>query len=127
MAVTMDWLSREKMTTAWRWGIPLVAAIVVVDQLTKAWVLATPEFRAIDCLTGAAPCGRTWIAARRLDRLEVHAQGPARRGRQWPLRGAAPHGDVLWERRHAGGAARSEGAKAWRREALTVLAMRWTV
>jgi signal peptidase II len=58
MAFSMDWLSREKMTTAWRWGIPLVIAIVVVDQLTKAWVLGTPEFRAIDCLTGAAPCGR---------------------------------------------------------------------
>lgn len=62
MAVTMDWLSREKMTKAWRWGIPLVIALVVVDQLTKAWVLATPEFRALDCLTGAAPCGRIEIS-----------------------------------------------------------------
>lgn len=62
MAVTMDWLSREKMTTAWRWGIPLVIAIVVVDQLTKAWVLATPEFRALDCLTGVAICGRIEIS-----------------------------------------------------------------
>ncbi|MEY4783605.1 MAG: hypothetical protein RIR41_1540 [Pseudomonadota bacterium] len=63
MAVTMDWLSREKMTTAWRWGIPLVIAIVVLDQLTKAWVLGAPEFRAMDCLVGAAPCGRIEISA----------------------------------------------------------------
>ncbi len=58
MAVTMDWISRDKMTRAWRWGIPLIIAIVVVDQLTKAWVLGNPEFRAIDCLNRLAPCGR---------------------------------------------------------------------
>ncbi len=57
MTVAMDWLSKEKMTRAWRWGIPLSVLIVIVDQLTKAWVLATPDFRALDCLAGG-PCGR---------------------------------------------------------------------
>lgn len=58
MAATMDWLSREKMTRAWRWGIPLIIGIVILDQLSKAWVLATPEFRAVDCLNLSVPCGR---------------------------------------------------------------------
>jgi signal peptidase II len=58
MAVTMDWLARDKMTRAWRWGIPLVVGIIVLDQLSKLWVLGTPEFRAIDCLNGLAACGR---------------------------------------------------------------------
>ncbi len=57
MAVTMDWLSREKMTRSWRWAIPLIVVIVVLDQLSKAWVLATPEFRALECLDGLARCG----------------------------------------------------------------------
>lgn len=61
MALTLDWLSKEKMTRAWRWGIPLVVLIVIVDQLTKAWVLATPEFRALDCLAGG-PCGRIEVS-----------------------------------------------------------------
>jgi signal peptidase II len=63
MAVTLDWLSRDKMTRAWRWGIPLIVAIVVVDQLTKAWVLATPEFAALDCLAQRVPCGGIEISA----------------------------------------------------------------
>lgn len=62
MAVTMDWLSREKMTTAWRWGIPVIIAVIVLDQLTKAWVLATPDFRALECLEGIARCGRIEIS-----------------------------------------------------------------
>lgn len=62
MAVTMDWLSKDKMTRAWRWGIPLIIVIVVLDQLTKAWVLGTPELRALDCLVGAAPCGRIEVS-----------------------------------------------------------------
>ena len=91
MAVTMDWLSREKMTTAWRWGIPLVIAIVVLDQLTKAWVLGTPEFRAMDCLVGAAPCGRIEISAlmdfsmiwnRGVSFGAMQVDGHRRRGRQ---------------------------------------------
>lgn len=57
MAVTMDWLSREKMTRSWRWAIPLIVVIVVLDQLSKAWVLATPDFRALECLDGLARCG----------------------------------------------------------------------
>ncbi len=57
MAVAMDWLSREKMTREWRWGVPLILAIIALDQLTKAWVLATPAFNALECLPGTAPCG----------------------------------------------------------------------
>lgn len=62
MAVTMDWLARDKITRAWRWGIPLIIAIIVLDQLSKAWVLGSPEFRAIDCLNGLAPCGRIEVS-----------------------------------------------------------------
>jgi signal peptidase II len=63
MAVTMDWISRDKMTTAWRWGIPLIIAIVVLDQLSKAWVLSTPEFRALDCLALTVQCGRVEVSS----------------------------------------------------------------
>ena len=63
MAGTMDWISRDKMTRAWRWGIPLIIAIVVMDQLSKAWVLATPDFRAIDCLNRVANCGRVELSS----------------------------------------------------------------
>ncbi|MEZ6030539.1 MAG: signal peptidase II [Hyphomonadaceae bacterium] len=62
MAVTMDWLSREKMTRSWRWAIPLIVAIVALDQLTKAWVLGTPDFRALECLAGG-PCGRIELSS----------------------------------------------------------------
>jgi len=31
----MDWLSREKMTRSWRWGIPLILGMIVLDQLSK--------------------------------------------------------------------------------------------
>jgi signal peptidase II len=57
MAVTMDWLSRDKMTREWRWGVPLIFAIVVLDQLTKAWVLSAADFRALECLH-TLPCGK---------------------------------------------------------------------
>jgi len=57
MAVTMDWLSREKITRAWRWAIPLIVLIVAFDQLSKAWVLATPDFRALECLDVLTRCG----------------------------------------------------------------------
>ena len=62
MAVTMDWISRDKVTRSWRWGIPLIIAIVVVDQLSKAWVLGNPDFRAVDCLNGLASCGRVELS-----------------------------------------------------------------
>jgi signal peptidase II len=53
----MEWLSREKMTREWRWGVPAIIAIIVVDQLSKAWVMATPAFNAMGCLTGNGSCG----------------------------------------------------------------------
>ncbi len=63
MAVTMDWLSRDKMTRAWRWGIPLIIGIVVLDQLSKAWVLGNPQFNALNCLPQTAPCGRVEVSS----------------------------------------------------------------
>jgi len=58
----MDWLSQFKITGSWRWAIPLIVLIVVWDQLSKAWVLTSPDFRALDCLSGQAPCGRIEIS-----------------------------------------------------------------
>jgi len=58
MAVTMDWLSRDKITRHWRWGLPLIAGIIALDQLSKAWVVATPALKALDCLNGESACGR---------------------------------------------------------------------
>ena len=63
MAVTMDWLSREKITRAWRWGVPLIIGIVVLDQLSKAWVLGNPQFNALNCLALTAPCGRVEVSS----------------------------------------------------------------
>lgn len=63
MTVKMDWLAKDKITKAWRWGIPLIGAIVVLDQLSKQWVLGNPTFRAIDCLNGLAPCGRVEVSS----------------------------------------------------------------
>lgn len=104
MAVTMDWLSREKMTRAWRWGIPLIVAIVIIDQLTKAWVLATPEFNALNCLQGNMLCGRmelspvldfsmTWN--RGVSFGVMQAEGLARWG-LFVLIGAIAVGFTLW-------------------------------
>ena len=62
MAVTMDWLSREKMTRAWRWGIPLILAMIALDQITKAWVLGTPELNALGCLQENRMCGRIEVS-----------------------------------------------------------------
>lgn len=58
MAVTMDWLNREKMTRQWRWGVPLIAAIILLDQLTKAWVLGSSALNAMDCLPNTSLCGK---------------------------------------------------------------------
>jgi signal peptidase II len=58
MAVTMDWLSREKMTRSWRWGIPLILGMIVLDQLSKAWVLGVPELNAMGCLPDNRMCGK---------------------------------------------------------------------
>ena len=58
MAQTMEWLSREKMTREWRWGVPLIFALIVLDQLTKAWVLAKADLRALECLPNTSMCGK---------------------------------------------------------------------
>lgn len=62
MAVTMDWLSREKMTRSWRWGIPLILGMIALDQITKAWVLATPELNALGCLPDNMMCGQIKVS-----------------------------------------------------------------
>jgi signal peptidase II len=56
MAVTVDWLSRDKITREWRWGVPLIVAIIVLDQIAKAWVLGTPAFNAVECLHNNGLC-----------------------------------------------------------------------
>jgi signal peptidase II len=50
-------ISRETMTRHWRWGLPLAAGIVAVDQITKTLVLADARFNALACLDRSAPCG----------------------------------------------------------------------
>ncbi len=58
MAAAMDILPRDKITREWRWGVPLIVAIIVLDQITKAWVLGNSAFHAMDCLPNTALCGR---------------------------------------------------------------------
>lgn len=52
----MDLISREKMTREWRWGVPLIIGIVILDQIAKAWVLGTPAFNALECLHSTTLC-----------------------------------------------------------------------
>lgn len=59
MTVTaMDWFSREKMTREWRWGVPLIIAIIVLDQISKAWILGSSAFNALGCLPDTSLCGK---------------------------------------------------------------------
>jgi len=58
MAAATDLLSREKITREWRWGVPLIVAIVVLDQISKAWVLGHSAFNALECLPNTALCGK---------------------------------------------------------------------
>ncbi len=62
MKVATDWLPRDKITRQWRWGLPLVAAIIALDQLTKSMVLGEPGFGAMECLTGVSSCGGVVLA-----------------------------------------------------------------
>ncbi len=55
---TIDWLDRSKMTRHWIWGLPLAVAIVVLDQLSKAWILGVDQLNGLNCLHGAEPCGK---------------------------------------------------------------------
>jgi signal peptidase II len=57
MEDTMQAVSRGKMTREWRWGVPLIIAIIALDQMSKAWVLGHSAFNAMSCLDGAQPCG----------------------------------------------------------------------
>jgi signal peptidase II len=56
--VIQDWLPRDKVTRQWRWGLPLVAGIIALDQIAKAMVMGEPAFNAMGCLAGNTPCGR---------------------------------------------------------------------
>jgi signal peptidase II len=53
---------REAITPFWRWGLPLSLAIVVVDQITKAWVLGHQAFNAVACLDRTVRCGKIEIS-----------------------------------------------------------------
>ncbi len=50
-------LPRESITRYWRWGLPLAIAIIVLDQISKAWVLGEGAFNALGCLDRTQPCG----------------------------------------------------------------------
>jgi signal peptidase II len=104
MAVTMDWMSREKMTRQWRWGVPLILAIIILDQLTKAWVLATPELNALNCLQDNILCRKIEISPlfdfsmtwnRGVSFGVMQAEGLARWG-LFALIGAIAVGFTLW-------------------------------
>jgi signal peptidase II len=59
-----DWLSSETITRFWRWGVPLIIAIVAADQLSKAWALDTFGQQALDCLhDDALPCGHIKLSS----------------------------------------------------------------
>jgi signal peptidase II len=62
MAETMQLISREKMTKAWRWGLPLIFAIIALDQLVKAWILNTEAFNAMNCLPDTSLCGKVEVS-----------------------------------------------------------------
>ena len=96
MKLAMDWLSRDKLTREWRWGLPLVAGIIALDQVAKASVLGEPAFNAMGCLTGEAPCGR--IALSRAFNLSM-----------------------TWNHGVSFGALQSEGLARWALFALTSL------
>ena len=54
----MDLLNREKMTREWRWGVPLIAVIILIDQLTKMWVMDSSALNAMGCLPNNSRCGK---------------------------------------------------------------------
>jgi signal peptidase II len=58
MTFKMDWLSKEKMTRQWTWGLPLVAGVIALDQVSKALVLGEPKLNAMGCLPNTIECGR---------------------------------------------------------------------
>lgn len=60
--VSMDWLSRDKITKHWVWGLPLAVAVIVLDQITKAMVLGTPQLNALGCLPNNMACGRIEVS-----------------------------------------------------------------
>lgn len=58
MTVKMDWLSKDKRTKEWTWGLPLVAGVIIVDQVSKAMVLGAKAFNAMGCLPNTIECGK---------------------------------------------------------------------
>jgi signal peptidase II len=56
--LTDRFLPRDAITRHWLWGLPLVIAIIGLDQLTKYLVLNEPAFNALGCLDGSSFCGR---------------------------------------------------------------------
>lgn len=104
MAVTVDWLNREKMTRQWRWGVPLIAAIILLDQLAKSWVLGASALNAMNCLPNTALCRKielsgifdltmTWNRGVSFGALQ--AEGAARWG-LFVMIGAIAVGFTIW-------------------------------
>jgi signal peptidase II len=62
MAETMQLISRDKMTREWRWGVPLILALIALDQVTKTWVLGNSAFNAMNCLPDTALCGKIEVS-----------------------------------------------------------------
>jgi signal peptidase II len=62
MAETMQLISRDKMTREWRWGVPLILALIALDQITKSWVLGNSSFNAMNCLPDTALCGKIEVS-----------------------------------------------------------------
>jgi signal peptidase II len=94
--VVMDWLPRDKITHEWRWGLPLVAVIIILDQIAKAVVMGSQELNARGCLSDNSACGR-------IDVLPIFNLS------------------MTWNRGVSFGALQSEGLARWALFALTSL------
>ncbi len=80
------------------------ALVLLLDQLTKAWVLATPQLNALNCLHGSQPCGQIEMSSvldfsmtwnRGVSFGVMQAEGLARWG-LFVLIGAIAVGFTLW-------------------------------
>lgn len=46
------------ITRHWVWGAPIVALVLVLDQLSKWMILNEPQMNALGCLDRTQPCGK---------------------------------------------------------------------
>lgn len=54
---TTDEPAAQPSRRYWILGGAIIVIALVLDQLTKYWILSDPAFRALPCLRGEAPCG----------------------------------------------------------------------